>query len=177
MFTQAELIATAPNLHKFALRLTRNSADADDLLQSTLLRAIEKQHLFESDTNLFSWSSKIMFNIFASGYRRRTKFETQYDPQTVLDSFATEPTQETACDLKQVAAAMAHLSPEHREILTLVCIEGVRYEEAGERLGIPVGTVRSRLSRARDSLQKLMDTPMDPAFIAAHNLQHHGLNA
>lgn len=162
MFSQSELVQTAPNLHKFALRLTRNGADADDLLQSTLLRAIEKQNLFEPGTSLFRWTSKIMFNIFASGYRRKTKFETQYDPERILDSQSVDATQEMSCDLKQVKSAMNLLSHDHRDILVLVCVMGMRYEEVAKALSVPIGTVRSRLSRARENLQHLLE-PTNPA--------------
>jgi len=168
MFTQKQLIETTPNLHKFALRLTRNGADADDLLQSTILRALEKQHLFETDSNLFSWTSKIMFNLFVSSYRRKMKFESQYDPQALLDSQSVEASQETICDLKQVRSTMAKLSPDHREILMLVCVREMRYEDVATMLGIPVGTVRSRLSRARDSLQSLLDNPRKGAHLHAY---------
>lgn len=157
MSINKELAQTAPGLRKFALKLTRNTADADDLLQSTLLRALEKKDLFEEGTDLFRWTSKIMFNIFVSGYRRKTKFETQYDPETVLDNHAVDANQENACDLKRVKMAMTELSEDHREILVLVCVKGMQYEEVAEALKIPVGTVRSRLSRARESLQRLMD--------------------
>lgn len=175
MFSQNELVQTAPNLHKFALRLTRNGADADDLLQSTLLRAIEKQDLFEPGTSLFRWTSKIMFNIFASGYRRKTKFETQYDPERVLDSQSVDATQEMACDLKQVKAAMNRLSNDHRDILVLVCVMGMRYEEVAKALSVPIGTVRSRLSRARENLQHLLEptaTGAIPPYQPAAPHQH-----
>ncbi|HYD18070.1 MAG TPA: sigma factor, partial [Patescibacteria group bacterium] len=66
MFEQKALIGEMENLRRFALRLTRNASDAEDLVQSTLLRALEKQDYFETGTNLFSWTSKIMFNLFAS---------------------------------------------------------------------------------------------------------------
>lgn len=82
MFTQAELVIEMPKLRKFASKLTRNNSEADDLLQSTLLRALEKVNYFETGTDLFKWSSKIMYNIFVTDYRRKVKFETQYDPES-----------------------------------------------------------------------------------------------
>ena len=101
-----------------------------------------------------------MFNLFVSGYRRRTKFETQFDPDKYMDRQCVAPQQDTLADLQNVRRAMERLSPDHREILLLVCVNGMRYEEVSEMLSIPVGTVRSRLSRAREHLQTLMDTPM-----------------
>ena len=77
MFTQAELVIEMPKLRKFASKLTRNNSEADDLLQSTLLRALEKVTYFETGTDLFKWSSKIMYNIFVTDYRRKVKFESR----------------------------------------------------------------------------------------------------
>lgn len=154
MFNPNALVNETTKLQKFALRLTRNKADADDLVQNTLLRALEKNEQFEEGTDLFKWSARIMFNSFVSQYRRKTKFETQYDPSSYIDSLSMMPTQEDCLDLKIVNAAMTRLSAEHREILVMVCIKGMQYEETAELLGLPVGTVRSRLSRARDALQR-----------------------
>jgi RNA polymerase sigma-70 factor, ECF subfamily len=159
MFKHAALVHEMPNLRKFALRLTRNTHEAEDLVQSTLLRAIEKQALFEENTNLFSWTSKIMFNLFVTGYRRKKKFESQYDPEPHILATSVSAAQEDTVDLALVRVAMKRLSREHREILVLVCIKGMQYEEVSEFLQIPVGTVRSRLSRARARLQDLMDHP------------------
>src|SRR4051812_17908649 len=118
MFQNHELIAQSPNLHKFALRLTRNANDAEDLMQATLLRAIEKKDYFQQDTNLFGWTSKIMFNLFISNYRQK-KFETQYDPEPYIQQVSIGPSQEASVDLVTVSKGMERLSPEHREILVL----------------------------------------------------------
>lgn len=179
MFTQAALIAETENLRKFALRLTGNKADADDLLQSTFLRVLEKRHYFEPGTNLRKWASKIMFNLFVTDYRRKTKFETQYDPEPYLQAQSIEAAQETRAELNSVGEAMRKLSRDHREILTLVCIKDMPYQEVSELLNIPVGTVRSRLSRAREQLQMVLNAakakeaagmPLPPAHIAAQAL-------
>src|SRR5690606_29527958 len=140
-------------------KLTRNMHDADDLLQSTLLRAMEKRGLFQADSNLFSWTAKIMFNLFVSNYRQVTRYTTQFDPDWYIDREAVEPDQEVTTQLKQTLRAMGKISADHREILTLVGIKGLQYQEVSEQLRIPVGTVRSRLSRARESLQDALDTP------------------
>lgn len=183
MFAQSALMAETGKLQKFAMKLTRNKADADDLAQSTYMRAIEKSDYFEDGTNLFAWTSKIMYNIFVTGYRRRSKFESQYDPQIYIDARSIAPVQESHVELDNVRKAMEKLTPEHREILVMVCIKGMQYAEVSTLLAIPVGTVRSRLSRAREQLKFIMDTPcrhiageaanMDivPAYIAAHTLR------
>lgn len=158
MFIQSDLLPEMKKLHKFALRLTGNTSDADDLLQSTVLRAIEKREYFHEGSDLFRWSSKIMFNLFVSNYRRKKKFETQYDPETFLLSSSVEPDQENKSALQEVENAMNHLSAEHREILIMICVQGMKYQEAAVWLNIPVGTVRSRLCRAREHLQMILAT-------------------
>jgi len=102
MFNNQDLITESEKLQKFAYKLTQNKSDADDLLQSTLLRAIEKKHLFQEGTNLFSWSSKIMYNMFVSAYRRRTKFETQYDPESYIERESVDASQDVKMELNDV---------------------------------------------------------------------------
>ena len=159
MFDNQQLTYEMPRLEKFALRLARNKADADDLVQATLLRAIEKKHLFQDNTDLFKWTSKMMYNLFVSGYRRKVKFETQYDPENYIEKQSVEAPQDKQVELAKVKEAMNELSEEHREVLLLICIQGMRYQDVAEMLDVPVGTVRSRLSRAREQLQALLDTP------------------
>jgi len=163
MFNNQDLVSESEKLQKFAYKLTQNKSDADDLLQSTLLRAIEKKHLFQDNTNLFSWSSKIMYNMFVSAYRRRTKFETQYDPERYIERESVEASQDVKMELNDVENAMNNISKDHREILTLVCVKGMQYAEVSEALQIPVGTVRSRLSRAREALMTEMSVIKKPA--------------
>jgi len=160
MFNNSELVNETDRLKKFAFRLTQNNADAEDLLQSTVLRAIEKKHLFNEGTNLFSWSSKIMYNLFVTAYRRKTKFESQYDPEDYINKEQVGATQETKIELQEVHTAMKNLSQEHYEILEKVCVKGLQYAEVANDLDIPIGTVRSRLSRARESLQAQLDNKM-----------------
>lgn len=149
MFAQKALVAETGRLQKFAYRLTKNRADAEDLLQSTCLRALEKAEYFDDDSNLFSWTSKIMFNLFASNYRRRKKFETRYDPEIFIEKLASAPVQETNIELAHVKRAMMQLSSDHRRVLILVCVNGGDYADVARMLCVPVGTVKSRLSRAR----------------------------
>jgi RNA polymerase sigma-70 factor, ECF subfamily len=167
MFTQDALIAETGKLQKFSMRLTKNKSNADDLFQSTCLRALEKAHYFQDGTNLFSWTSRIMYNLFVSDYCRKVKFETQYDPESYLEKITIAPPQETNSELAHVKRAMMKLTDDHRQILALVCIKGMHYVEASKTLRIPVGTVRSRLSRAREQLQAIMDTSMPPVIMKA----------
>lgn len=157
MFTDNQIITEMDRLKKFALRLTKNEANADDLVQSTVLRAFEKRHLFQEGSNVFSWTSKIMYNLFVSEYRRKVKFESQYDPEPAISTMTATIDLEDQMMLQEVGEAMKKLSPEHREILIMVSVQGMKYDETAEALGIPVGTVRSRLSRARNMLMDMMD--------------------
>ena len=169
MFANKEIVNEMDGLRKFAYKLTHNHHNAEDLLHSTLVRAIEKKHLFKEGTNLYSWASKIMFNLFVSDYRRKTKFETQYDPENYIEKQFVESDQDEKMEFKMVQRAMRDLSRDHRSILTMICIKGMRYAEVSEKLQIPVGTVRSRLSRAREALQNRLDEPRNDnyrAFIA-----------
>ncbi len=158
MFYQADLVNEMDGLRKFAFKLTRSASDADDLVQSTVLRALEKKHLFKEDSNLFAWTSKIMYNLFVSAYRRKTKFETQYDPEDYIKKQSIDANQDVKIELKNVKRAMQTLSKDHREVLIMVCVQGMSYAEVAKTLNIPVGTVRSRLFRARETLQSMMDT-------------------
>ncbi|MAS87539.1 MAG: RNA polymerase subunit sigma-24 [Micavibrio sp.] len=157
MFTNDMLLDEMDGLRKFAFKLTRSQADAEDLTQNTILRALEKRHLFRKDSSVFKWSCKIMYNLFVSAYRRKRKFETQYDPESYIESFSVDPAQDTALELKEVTAAMDELSAEHKEVLVMVCIKEMAYEDVAKHLKIPVGTVRSRLSRARGNLTKAIN--------------------
>ncbi|MDB5490682.1 MAG: subfamily polymerase sigma-24 factor [Micavibrio sp.] len=153
---QEEILENRTALKLFALKLTGgNHAEADDLLQETVLRALEKEHLFEPGTSFFKWGCKIMFNLFATEYRRKVRFDTKYDPDVYISQRSVEPGQESAADWNNVQKKLAQLPKHHRDIITTICIHGSSYEEAAEKLKIELGTVRSRLSRARDNLTRL----------------------
>ncbi len=105
-----------------------------------------------------------MYNIFVTEYRRKVKFETQYDPESHIENRSVEPDQQVKLEVKVLAKAMEQMSPEHREILVLVCVKGMQYQEVADMLSIPVGTVRSRLSRARNQLIAMMEGPVSPNY-------------
>ncbi|MEZ0223297.1 MAG: RNA polymerase sigma factor [Alphaproteobacteria bacterium] len=161
MFQSQALVAEIVKLRGFAMRLTKNPADAEDLVQATLLRALEKKEYFLEGTSLFSWTSRIMFNLFASAYRHHKKFGTSHDPEPYIGRTSVKPAQEACVDLAIVREAMKRLKPQMRNVLIAICIKGLRYEEVSELMQIPVGTVRSRLSRARKQLQELLASSQD----------------
>ena len=157
MITSKDILENQKPLNLFALKLTKgNKVEAEDLLHTTIVRTLEKQHLFQTDTNFFRWASKIMFNIFATQYRHHVRYDTQFDPEPYLLSESVAPDQETLTDWHKVEKTMVELPDHHREIITMICINGLSYQEAANELKIEMGTVRSRLSRAKENLQEMM---------------------
>lgn len=159
MFSNQDLMMETRKLRKFSYKLTQNIHDAEDLLHSTIVRAIEKKHQFHEGTNLFSWTSRIMYNMFVSNYRRKVKFETQYDPDSYLEYESIAAPQDSNMEVQDIGKAIDMLSDDHREILVMVCVDDMGYAEVAENLDIPVGTVRSRLSRARQNLLDILEMP------------------
>jgi RNA polymerase sigma-70 factor, ECF subfamily len=144
-----------PRVRRYARALTRDVTRADDLVQSCLVRAIAKQHLWEPGTNLRAWLFTILHNQHVNDVRRSARegisVELTEAPQLTLQSNAIDSLQ-----LRDLKRAMDKLAPEQRQVILLVGLEGLAYEEVAVILGVPVGTVRSRLSRGRDQLRQLM---------------------
>ncbi len=166
MLNHQDLVQEINGLKRFALKLTRNSSEADDLLQTTLLKSLEHAHTFQPGTHLFGWTSRILYNTFVSHYRHRVRFESRFDPQETIDQMTVEPDQEASMELTLVYKAMQSLSTEHRDIIQLVCIEGMAYADVAAQLAIPVGTVRSRLARARLALRDVLQVMEDGTLVA-----------
>ena len=143
-----------PDLRRCAMSLTRNSADAEDLLQETLLRAFSKFHLWQDGTNLMAWMVVVMRRLFLSKFVGPSNRAAGMVPIEDCE-IAVPMTQEQAVDIARVRASWPELSEDHRLVLEIVAVGGASYDEAAEVLGIPLGTVRSRLCRARHSLREL----------------------
>ncbi|MGY2047810.1 sigma-70 family RNA polymerase sigma factor [Methylobacterium sp. JK268] len=145
---RGDLIGTVPRLRRYALSLTRHAAEADDLVQTTLLKAWEHRARFEPGTNLLAWLFTILRNGFVNG-RRKHRLEVA-DPDGRHATDLAEPAgQDHRLAIRDLQAALDRLEPAFREALLLVAVEGLSYEAAAEVLGCPVGTVKSRVSRAR----------------------------
>lgn len=171
MLTNATLFAELEGLNRFALKLCKNRSDADDLVQTTIVRALSHKDSFEEGTKAFSWLSRIMYNSFATTYKRKVRYESQYDPEPEIAAMKFESCQEDKVMVREVQDAMQKLCAQHREILMLICAYEMSYEEAAQRLNIPVGTVRSRLSRARESLLQIMSGNDNQAMaVASHKI-------
>jgi len=142
-------------MRRYARSLTGDESAADDIVQEALLKALEKRSLFRPDGSRRGWLLAIVHNIFISS-RRSEAARVRRDMRlsTILTA-SLEPDQEHAAYLRQVAHAFAALPDRHRAILHLIAVEGQSYQEAAAILDVPVGTVMSRLSRARAALRQL----------------------
>jgi len=146
-----------PRLRRYARALTRNTAKADDLVQSSLVRALEKQHLWQPGSNLRAWLFTILHNQHVNDVRHSLREGSLGSVEDVEPVWRVEPVVDASLQLRDLRRGINTLSHEQREVLLLVGLEGMRYEQVADILGIPVGTVRSRLSRARTALRLLMD--------------------
>ncbi|MCW5770848.1 MAG: sigma-70 family RNA polymerase sigma factor [Rhodospirillaceae bacterium] len=155
MDLKEEIIGQLPGLRRFARFLARDAEHADDLVQETLIRALAALSQFEPGGNLRAWLFTILQNVLRAEWRRRRRNPVRAEVQ--LES-APEPQrsggQYESARLEELSAAIRRLPPRFREVLMLCGVEGFDYDEAAEVLGIPVGTIRSRLSRARSMLRE-----------------------
>ena len=143
-----------PRLRRYARALTQHSSQADDLVQSCLVRALDKEHLWQPGTDLRA-RLIILHNQHVNNVRRSVR----EGPSIAVEDagLAAAPTAGAGLELRDLDRAISRLPADQREVVLLVGYEGMRYEEIATTLGIPTGTVRSRLSRAREKLRKLMD--------------------
>lgn len=140
-----------PRLWRFALRLARHREDAQDLVQRTCVRALERQHQWNPETPALPWLYAIVHSIWLNELdARRLRVVGQLDSDEahqVADPNSADP--ETSLLYRQVVGAVEALPPAQRVVMLLVAVEGFSYREASDVLGVPIGTVMSRLSRAR----------------------------
>jgi RNA polymerase sigma-70 factor (ECF subfamily) len=150
-----------PHLRRYARALTGDGARADDLVQDTLERAWIKFHLWEPALNLRPWLFTIMHNIYVNQVRasiRRSSARAADDDEI---HWSAPPNQADMLEVNDLLACLDRLPPEQREVLLLVSLESLNYTEVGRILGIPVGTVTSRLARARTRLRVLLEGGTD----------------
>ena len=155
-----------PRLRRYARALVRDADRADDLVQDTLMRALAKQHLWEPGTNLRAWLFTLMHNQHVNNVRRPAREAVQLDVEEMSGALIATTDSTGSCQLRELENALARLRPEEREVILLVGLEGMRYDETARILGIPIGTVRSRLFRGREALRKLLDMDPEPSSAA-----------
>ena len=151
---QRQFLAVAPSLRRFAISLVHDVTAADDLVQDTLLRAWKNRARFEPGTNFEAWTFTILRNAFYSG--RRKAREVEDDDGSYTARLAVPPDQTGLLDLQDMRTALDRLAPAMREALVLVTIEDMSYDEAAAVMGCQVGTVKSRVWRARDQLTRAL---------------------
>ena len=150
-----------PRLRRYARALARDAARADDLVQNCLARALAKSHLWQPGTDLRAWLFTILHNQHVNDVRRAVREGISVPVDDVAPVLAAPSNQTDHLRLRDLDRALGCLPEEQRQVLLLVGLEGIRYEEVAAVLTVPVGTVRSRLSRGRDMLRQVMD--MKPA--------------
>jgi RNA polymerase sigma-70 factor, ECF subfamily len=163
-----------PRLRRYARALTRDASRADDLVQDTLFRALAKQHLWQDGTNLRAWLFTLMHNQHVNDVRRSNRDGGNIDV-TEMASVLVANTDPTASrQLREVERGLGLLPIEQREAILLVGLEGLRYDEAAAVAGVPIGTVRSRLSRGREALRRILDIEeAAPVGAEEQRLKHH----
>jgi RNA polymerase sigma-70 factor (ECF subfamily) len=153
----ANLIETQiPRLRRYARALTRDAVAADDLVQDCLVRAVAKQHLWQEGTDLRAWLFTILHNQHVNHVRRSVREGVAVAVSETEPSLTRAADHDKRLELRDLDRALAKLPDEQRTVILLVGLEGMRYEAAAEIVGVPVGTVRSRLSRGREALRRLM---------------------
>ena len=145
--------AQIPRLRRYARALTRDSIRADDLVQDTLVRGLAKAHLWQPNSDIRAWLFTILHNQYVNNVRRAQREGPTIDVDQMASTLVatTDPTARR--QLSEVDRELGHLSKGQREVVLLIGLEGMSYDEAAKILGVPIGTVRSRLGRAREALR------------------------
>ncbi|MFA6903088.1 MAG: RNA polymerase sigma factor [Gallionellaceae bacterium] len=143
-----------PRLRRYARALTGDRSRADDLVQDTLERAWGKLHLWRRGSDMRAWMFSIMHNTFINHIRKKQLDAVSMDDEAL--EIPTRATQEDALQMRDLTSAIDKLPYEYREVILLIGLEQMSYEEAAQVLGIPLGTVMSRLSRGRERLRNIM---------------------
>lgn len=154
-----DVFAQLGSLRRYARSLTRNDADAEDLVHDALVRAYERRSGFRSGGNLRGWLLSILHNTFIDRRRSARAEQRRMDAAAQLADTSMEAPQEHSARLAQVRQNFLALPEEQRAAIHLVAIEGLSYQEAADALGIPVGTLMSRLGRARAALRDMEENP------------------
>jgi RNA polymerase sigma-70 factor, ECF subfamily len=156
-----ELVAALPKLRRFAFGLAGSIDEGDDLVQAACERALARRHQYEPGTRLVSWMYRILQTVWIDRLRHRQRGPAAIDPAALAELPGGDAAAEveSRLALAEVRRAIANLPPEQRAVLLLVTVEGVAYREAAEILELPIGTVMSRLARARLALGQALEEP------------------
>ena len=164
------MLLAVPSLRAFAISLIGHAEGADDLVQDTLVRAMSNLDRFEPGTNMRAWLFTILRNQFYTAYRKKSR-EVEDPDGIIAGKLRSLPEQNGHIELGELRSALTKLSVEQREVLLLVGAEGMSYEEAAAICGVKVGTIKSRMNRARIQLAELLGVADE------HNLKDRALSA
>ena len=153
----AKIAAELPRLRRHAIALLYDRADAEDLVQDCIETALTKQHTLQDSARLRSWLFSILNNLFLMRLRTKARQGRVLAIDNFADSLAASVSPEDRDTAADLARAMGALSAEHRQVLLLINVEGMSYDEVATALNIPIGTVMSRLARARQRLRSLLE--------------------
>ena len=153
----AEIAAAIPRLRRYATALLGDASDADDLVQDCVERALSRIETLRDADRLTAWLLSILHNLHVSGLRGKQRRGAVVAVDSLADDLALSVPPEDRPAIRDFVSSMAALSPDHRQVLLLVCLEGMSYREVSEILDIPIGTVMSRLARARERLRVLLE--------------------
>jgi RNA polymerase sigma-70 factor, ECF subfamily len=156
-----DIEAQIPRLRRYARGLVRDATAAEDLVQDCLARALARLHLWQEGTNLRAWLFTILHNQYVNDIRRSVRAGTPVEIIEAEPQLRRAADQERCLELRDLKRALARLPETQRAPILLVALNGLSYAAAGAQLGIPIGTVRSRIWRGRSSLGHLMDTGLD----------------
>ena len=159
------LVEEIPALRRYARALCGDVVEADDLVQECLLRAVGRRRLWISHQGMRPWLFTMMHNIFVNALRRKTRSRIVGMSERLQDSLVAEEDPEELCTMSDFETALQKLSPDHREVLLLVGVEQMSYRKVSRITGVPVGTVMSRLSRARSYLRDALEGDIQIARI------------
>jgi RNA polymerase sigma-70 factor (ECF subfamily) len=166
-----EMMTSIPSLRAFAISLVRDADRAEDLVQETMLRAISKREQFEPGTNLQAWLFVILRNQVYSN-RRKSVREVEDVDGSYAATLTVIPDQEDSIMVQELEAALRKLQKGQREAILLVGADGLSYEEAAQALGCAVGTIKSRVNRARSCLAELMGLERENEMTRHRNAQN-----
>ncbi len=155
---RTQLAGELPHLRRFARALAGDASLADDLVQDCIERALNKSHLYDPARPLRAWLYAVLRNLFISGIRRDSRSTVVKSVEHLAGSEgAVRPVQEDRLSVALINDALDQLPQQHREVIVLVALEEMSYRDVAEITGVPIGTVMSRLSRARSSLQAILE--------------------
>ena len=161
-----DVLGQLGSLRRYARSLTRDSADAEDLVHDALVRAYERRGTFRRGGNLRAWLLSIVHNAFIDGTRSRRSEAARVEQAAHLTDRSIDAPQEHSARLAQVREAFLDLPEEQRAALHLVAIDGLSYQEAADTLGVPIGTLMSRIGRARAALRLMEEAlPTNPSHL------------